>query len=65
MEISTIKTMVTDFAAEIPVSSKIIICDAKTEQTSHFQYLKYCSTYDNGNNIDNKIAKYNSVCDSI
>lgn len=53
------------FTGKKPVRLKMIINDATIEQVSHFQYLGYDINYNNGNDIDTKIAKFNSACGSM
>lgn len=57
-ERSTTKTTIVAFES---YQVKITINGTTTERVSHFQYLRYGFTYDNGKNEDNKTAKFYSV----
>jgi hypothetical protein len=60
--ISTQKTKIMTFKGKFPVRSKINIDNCPLEQVKHFNYLGCDVTYDQDEDVNNKLHKFKNIC---
>jgi hypothetical protein len=65
LKISASKTKIMTFLGKYEIRSKIVIKDDIIEQMRHFNYLCCDISYEKGNDIDNKLAKFRNVCGTV
>lgn len=65
LNISLKKTKVMGFKGKTPIRLKIILNDEPVEQVNHFEYLGCTLSYDNINDFDKKILKFQKLVGTV